>query len=359
MDGMHEAGGTWFSFPDFRGGNPYQTLLHDALPPGWRAACAPIESALADSAPGGRVFHLHMEEWAYRGEGGEDAALTRAAGFVSVLNAFRARGGRFVWTLHNELPHECANPGLHRAFQQRLAPLADVAHGHSARACALLRELGARPEAVLRAPHPGYAGHFPEGASEAEARRYLGLDADDVVVAFLGLVRRYKGLDALAGAFAEAQEAESRLRLVIAGRGQEERPARYDVPAPGVRMLSRFIADAELQYVLGAADIVVLPYTRSLTSGAAMLAMSFARPVLVPAHPGLLDQVRDGVDGFTYDAGAPGALAAALLRAAREAPRLRGPMRQAAREAALAYRFADLARDLLAAVRAPARETYP
>jgi beta-1,4-mannosyltransferase len=38
-----------------------------------------------------------------------------------------------------------------------------------------------------------------------------------------------------------------------------------------------------VQYFLRAADLVVLPYTEILNSGSALLALSFDRPILVPA----------------------------------------------------------------------------
>jgi beta-1,4-mannosyltransferase len=44
-----------------------------------------------------------------------------------------------------------------------------------------------------------------------------------------------------------------------------------------------------LQIYLRASDVVVLPYIEILNSGAAILALSFSRPVLVPARGALID----------------------------------------------------------------------
>ena len=45
----------------------------------------------------------------------------------------------------------------------------------------------------------------------------------------------------------------------------------------------RYIPDAELQVWLRAADVVVLPFRDILTSGSAILALSFGRAVVAPA----------------------------------------------------------------------------
>ncbi len=44
----------------------------------------------------------------------------------------------------------------------------------------------------------------------------------------------------------------------------------------------KFIPDNEIQIFLNAANVVVLPFARILTSGTANLAMSFRRPIIVP-----------------------------------------------------------------------------
>ena len=43
-----------------------------------------------------------------------------------------------------------------------------------------------------------------------------------------------------------------------------------------------FVPDGEVQHYLLAADAVVLPFKEILTSGSAMLALSFGRPVVAP-----------------------------------------------------------------------------
>jgi len=74
---------------------------------------------------------------------------------------------------------------------------------------------------------------------------------------------------------------------------------------------------------MGAADLVVLPYEDILHSGSALLALSFDRPVLVPAR-GAMDELRRDVGTnwvYTYDPPLRPTDLHAALDAARTAPR--------------------------------------
>ena len=51
---------------------------------------------------------------------------------------------------------------------------------------------------------------------------------------------------------------------------------------------------------MNAADAAVLPYENILTSGAAILAMSFAKPVITPAHP-FMKEVLKAENNFLYE----------------------------------------------------------
>ena len=66
-------------------------------------------------------------------------------------------------------------------------------------------------------------------------------------------------------------------------------------------MRLEFIPAEELQVYLNAADVVVLPYKDILTSGAAVLAMSFGKPVIAPKLGCVAELIEEGVGGFLYD----------------------------------------------------------
>jgi glycosyltransferase involved in cell wall biosynthesis len=49
-----------------------------------------------------------------------------------------------------------------------------------------------------------------------------------------------------------------------------------------IKFLPGYVADDDVQVHLNACDVYVLPYQRVLTSGAAVLAMSFGKPCIAP-----------------------------------------------------------------------------
>jgi glycosyltransferase involved in cell wall biosynthesis len=300
------------AFPRTVRGNPYCDLLYRSL-----GACGVAVAATAELSPGWllrhvrevKVLHLHWPEFYYRSRGRPTVRSVTA--FVVALLLARLLRYRLVWTVHNALPHE-GHP-VDRALRWLLVRSARlVVHAEAARAAVPQRR---RPAAVV--PHGHYVGCYPDVLPAADARRTLGLGADARVFVCFGQVRAYKGVGALLDAFAELPGP--RLRLVIAGR-----PA-TDADAEIVRSAARrdarvqahlaFVPDAEVQRFLKAADFVVLPYRDVLTSGTGLLALSFARPLVVPRRGCLIELEHEGC-AIGYDPDAPDALRAALATAA-------------------------------------------
>ncbi len=97
---------------------------------------------------------------------------------------------------------------------------------------------------------------------------------------------------------------------------------------PRVRLALGHVPDQDVQHYLRAADLVVLPFRDITNSASALLALSFDRPVLVPARGAMGElQALAGADWVsTYDGDlTPEMLVAALdwaLRRPSGAPRL-------------------------------------
>ncbi len=348
---MQQMPRSWTFFPDFTAGSPYQARLAETLAPhGWAVRPGDIAAAILAARTAPAVFHLHWEQPAYVAAAHEAGALALAEDFLRALDVFRAAGGLLVWTLHNASPHEERFPAVNTAMQRGLAQRADLVHAHNHAGAAHAVMLGAPADSIMVSRHPSYAETYPDDITDHAARRYLGLDDEDVVFTFFGAMRGYKGLPRLMRAFDLAHATFPGTRLVLAGRCPEPCTARVLAPTPALRLLPRQIADAEVQYVMRAADCVVLPYEAILTSGALALAQGFGRPVIVPDLPAMLEEVTDGDSGYLYAAGSDAALAATLWRAADDLPALRGHMRAASRAAVAGRDFARLAAALATAV---------
>jgi beta-1,4-mannosyltransferase len=233
-----------------------------------------------------QLLHLHWPDLELL-EAGRLRAAGRVARLLAYLLVARARGVRIVWTIHNLHSHERWHPVMEEVMWWWLTRLV---HGHISLTAAAQTAAYRRFPALRRRPgHVVPHGHFrdfvPCSVTREEARRELEMPRDSVVVAFFGRIRAYKNAEGLVRAFRAL--GDDRLRLLVAGRpepaGLGERLAAAVAGDPRIRLRLEFIPTPEVQVVLMAADLVVLPYRDILNSGAAILALSFGRPVLAPA----------------------------------------------------------------------------
>jgi glycosyltransferase involved in cell wall biosynthesis len=174
------------------------------------------------------------------------------------------------------------------------------------------------PEAPLAAyALPAVTSQRPLPEKEA-ARRQMDIGLDERLALFLGLIRPYKGVDILLEAFARLPES-SRWRLIVAGEPWEglgeALSAQVEALGLGDRVELRFgwAPEPEVDQLLSAADILVLPYRNGTQSAVAPMALSRGLPVLATDVGGLGEVVEDGVSGLLVGPGSPKALAEALV----------------------------------------------
>jgi len=318
--------------PDFRGENPYQQLLADHVPPrraelthayGYRRVFPILRQVLAYRPD---VLHLH---WLHPYLPRRDLAGLWFFGLRTLLELalVRLRGVRVVWTIHNAVPHEARHRALECAINRWVARVAArvIVHSNSALA-EVSGPYGLDPRKATVIPHGHYRDCYAAAPARAEARARLGLPADARILLFLGLLRPYKGVEALIDswdALARVDRLPADARLVIAGKALDpEYEAALRARVEGVPSLDfrpGFVADEALPLYFGAADAAILPFTRILTSGSLLLAMSFACPVIAPALPPLVEALgppeQDGAGALLYPPHDPGALQQALCAA--------------------------------------------
>jgi glycosyltransferase involved in cell wall biosynthesis len=267
----------------------------------------------------GDCVHLHWPSHLYAvGPYKLDYARHYAA-FEWKLRRLHARGARIFWTAHNLYPHERTPlPGVDRRARQLVISLAEVifVHGPSAEAVLVAEFPQARAKTVPIAL-PGFAGYYPANRTD-DARARLSLSKDEFVYLFLGQWREYKSLPLLIETFARVP---GRVRLLIAGSAParlREQVMALAVRAGQGRVDARpgRVADEDLQTFFRAADITVLPYREILTSGAAVLSLSFGCPVIAPRQGHLRDLLDDS-NGIGYEPSHPPGLEHAMQAAPR------------------------------------------
>ena len=151
-------------------------------------------------------------------------------------------------------------------------------------------------------------------------RSHYGLNPEQPVVLFFGLLAPSKGIDDLIEAFALVRQS-SDAKLLIAGYPTKhinidelkEKIARLDL-TEHVFLDMRYIPLEEVGALMGLATVAVYPYRSSTQSGALQVAYTFGRPVIATAVGGLPEVVEEGRSGFLIPVQSPNELADKMMR---------------------------------------------
>jgi beta-1,4-mannosyltransferase len=239
----------------------------------------------------------------------------------------RRAGTKIVWTIHDLYPHDSKWGAMGMWFGRMLAFWVDHCFVHGPGALRLLCQswhLEKLPRVTI-IWHGHFGDIYPNHISREAARRKLGIDESAFVYLFLGLIRRYKGVDVLLKAFAEMKK-QADATLLVAGhpvdssiRREIEAAASED---PRIKFFPGYAEDNDIQTYMNAADVVVFPYREStLTSGAVIMAMGFKKPCIAPKL-GAIEDVLDTDGAYLLEAATDDAVRVALETAYLERARL-------------------------------------
>ncbi len=152
------------------------------------------------------------------------------------------------------------------------------------------------PEMIHVIPH-GLYDHYGYAVETKKAKALLSIREDFVILSF-GLIRKYKGIPYLLMAFDQLPESiASRSRLLIVGEIWECREELLDQISrsrypKNITLVDEYVPDNMIPVYFGAADVVVLPYTRASQSGIAHIAMTFGKPIIVSEVGGLAESMK-------------------------------------------------------------------
>lgn len=311
--------------PDKRPFNPYQTRLAEALSrQGFRLVVKdhpPLLGAFVRQQwlySRDVIVHLH---WL---NGLTDKAVYAHSGLrflmwyllmAADLTIFRLWGGRLFWTVHNLISHESPNPARERRVRKLVARFADGLHFHSrsAIACAEAAYGTTLQSKAIVAAHASYSDDYPPNpARSAAVAAEVGIGADDFTFLFFGNIRRYKGLESLVEAF--HRRPGNHYRLLIAGAPipgvSTEWLHEASAKDPRIRLRIGYVSDADVSALFALADVLVAPYSSTLTSGVVSLGLTFGCPMVLPEAARVYDLPGDaGAEYF-----ATGLLPEALIR---------------------------------------------
>lgn len=269
-----------------------------------------------------RYFHFHWPSFFYAHRNDSRKTLKYFSRFLLFLAAIKLRGAHILWTAHNLYPHDKGGLEFLDIFIRRLMVRLSTkifVHGPAAHK-RLILEFPAAKNKTVEIEHGNWINFYPNQIDLTQARKQLTVRPDVFIYLFIGICKEYKNLIHLVETF---QGIKGDSMLLIAGKFQSVRFFRQVADAAKkdnrIRINNGFIEDQNLQIYLNACDMVVLPYAESLTSGAAMLAISFGKPVIAPRQGSLIEMVPPSC-GFLYDPNDPDGLKNAIAGSCGKKP---------------------------------------
>lgn len=293
--------------------NPYWLLLMEGLK---AQGCTLVEPAqyslrwLWQNKNNVNILHFHYVQQFYAYEQ-HYARLRWVFRMWRNFIFLRQWGYKTVFTVHNLIPSFPLKPyWIDYLGHYIVANRADKIIVHCNKARESFIKMYHRRNEINLIEHPNYIGIYENKLSKTQARKLLGYEDTQLIFLFFGGVRPNKGVERVIRAFSKLKNPNC--RLLIVGKGSSEEYVRQleKLALKDERIELRaasFIPDDEVQGYLNAADVVVLPFSGILTSGSAMLALSFGKPVIAPAMGCLPEELGDA--GLFYDGSEDGLLA--------------------------------------------------
>ena len=192
----------------------------------------------------------------------------------------RLLGRKIVYTVHDVVPLRPRHEFLLWPFLRLTHWLTDgfIFLSHSSRESFVRRFPYDTGKPWLFAPHGPYPASLLTPAERLAHRRAVLGDQEAFVVGFLGSIKPYKNIHALA-ALPERVAGARPVHLLVAGVAECGHEAAVQTvlaarPAGTVTRLDQRLNDEEFDRLIQIVDVVVLPYERGSNSGLAMLVLS-------------------------------------------------------------------------------------
>jgi len=210
----------------------------------------------------------------------------KAMFYYTVMLIFaKILGKKVIFTLHNLDPLDGRFNFGNKMFLIFLGFVSNKVIVHHATAIKLANQvLFINEKKIVFLPHPNYCEHYKNEISCFSARKKLSIKKNTTVFLLLGNLRQYKGISLLVDSFSSIK---GDIALFIVGKPFEGYLDEFEYLQKKVlldnriKLLPKYVPDDEVQVYMNAADVFVLPYVEnSFTSGAALLAMSFKKPII-------------------------------------------------------------------------------
>ena len=222
---------------------------------------------------------------------------------------------KYVYTVHNVLPHETTpkDKRIYQKFYEFCDAL--IVHNEASKNC-LLEEFSVSEAKISVIAHGAYQMHLPPQNKKDEGQTVHFLQ--------FGFIRTYKGIDILLSAIALiAPEKRQNLKFTIVGKQYRKLDdTDYDAKIRElgiescVDFLPEHIPEEKLPELFADADFVLFPYRQIYGSGALLMAYTYGKPVIASDIAAFQEETACGKTGFIFESENPQALSDSILAAA-------------------------------------------
>ena len=278
-----------------------------------------------------KIIHLNFLHPFYSGAN-RKGSVKDVKNMLDLFSYALSIGYKIIWTFHNIYPHDTRSIDLDSIVRYFVTSNASAIIAHcpyAANRCVELFNPKQRPVVI---PQGNYIGYYPNNIGRKDARKRFGFKESDFVFGFSGNVRSYKGVNNILNTFAKLDDENARLllnlRVKLKNIDEDETTANIEMKdrlnaktlelvnfaEQDLRIkcvLQEWIPNNEYQYFFGATDVVVFPFKNILTSASTMLALSYAKPVIIP-RIGCIPDLVDETMGELYDASNPNGLLSSM-----------------------------------------------
>jgi glycosyltransferase involved in cell wall biosynthesis len=287
-------------FPDYSYSNPYQKLLYKNLKNTFDIYKGDLDLAIERVENNSVFFHLHWLNFILNQAESENHAATLVDDFLLKIKLFKDKGGKLVWTIHNNLEHDNKFVAQDLRLRAALCALSDKIHLHDSDTIDEVFKCNpVTQEKLIIHAHGNYIGSYGDFDMNMRTDR---ISNGSNSVLFIGQLRMYKGLERILKI--TSLLLKQGLKVTIAGQ-PENKEVKNQIEKhfsieKNITLELKRIPDSDLHSLLLNHEFGLLSYDNILTSGSLRLFQSYGITPIAPDLPLFKREIIDGTSGFIY-----------------------------------------------------------
>ena len=237
-----------------------------------------------------------------------------------LIKLLQLTGRHVIYTAHNPFPHE-PKAGDIRKYCRIYKKVNHIIALTNFTKNEVIAHCGITSEKISVLPHGDYEALFSRYSFNKNLAKEVRQKAGNrKIIAFLGHIRPYKGLEVFVDAFELIRQRIPETFFLVAGsvlvgdrKEWEEKLARSR-KSDYLWVDLCFVPVEDLKAYLSVIDILVQPYISASQSGNTVMAYAAGVPVISTKVGGLAEMTEDGKTGYVIAPGSPAALADAVSK---------------------------------------------